>query len=103
MRNVPAILAALVLGLGAAQAQQQPSGPLLGPGNVGEKDEKGRVKGAGAGEGPHREFNQQFERRVDRPEEAIEKEQKAKQEKARQEADRGQTPNSGSGGSGSGK
>src|SRR5687768_5684826 len=73
MRNLLALLAALAVGLGSALAQQG-TGPLLGPGNVGEKDEKGRVKGAGAGEGPHLDFNHmQLERRVDRPEGEAEK------------------------------
>ena len=84
MRNILAIL--LLSALGAVWAADQ--GPLLGPGNVGEKDEKGGVKGADAGAGPHRNFNQmQLERRVDRPEEAIAKEKKQKEEKARREAE----------------
>ncbi|HEX6689886.1 MAG TPA: hypothetical protein VF110_01910 [Burkholderiales bacterium] len=84
MRNLAAILAVLALGLAAAQAQEK-TGPLVGPGVAGaEKDEKGGVKGVGDG-GPHRHFNPQFERRVDSPDEAIEKEKKTKEEKARQE------------------
>jgi hypothetical protein len=67
--------------------------PLVGPGKVAaEKDEKGHVKGADAGEGPHRHFNMQLERRVDRPEEAIAKEQKEKAEKARRETKPGSEP-----------
>jgi hypothetical protein len=110
MRNLLALLAALAVGLGSALAQQG-TGPLLGPGNVGEKDEKGRVKGAGAGEGPHLDFNHmQLERRVDRPEGEAEKDHKDKGENARsqgnegqQEGNRGQSPNSASGNTGSGK
>jgi hypothetical protein len=60
--------------------------PLVGPGKVAaEKDEKGQVKGANAGAGPHRSFHMQLERRADRPEEAIEKQRKEKAEKARRE------------------
>jgi hypothetical protein len=82
MRNILAIL--LLSALGAAWAADQ--GPLVGPGVVGEKDEKGGVKGADAGAGPHLRFNQmQLERRVDRPEEAIEKEKKEKEAKAKRE------------------
>jgi hypothetical protein len=96
MRN---ILAILMLSAGAAWAAGQ--GPLVGPGVVGEKDEKGGVKGADAGAGPHLKFNQmQLERRVDRPEEAIAKEKKEKEEKARRETReeksesvRGRSPN----------
>ena len=79
MRNI--LLTISFAALGAAWAAD----PLVGPGKVGEKDEKGHVKGVDAGAGPHRHFNQQFERRVDRPEEAIEKEKKEKAEKARKE------------------
>ena len=79
MRNILLILS--FAALGSAWAVD----PLVGPGKVGEKDEKGHVKGADTGAGPHRHFNQQFERRVDRPEEAIAKEKKAKEAKARQE------------------
>jgi len=82
MRNILVIL--MVSFLGSAWAAGP--GPLLGPGNVGEKDEKGGVKGADAGAGPHRHFNMQLERRADRPEEAFAKEKKAKEEKARREA-----------------
>jgi hypothetical protein len=59
--------------------------PLVGPGKVGEKDAKGHVKGANAGAGPHKHFKQQFERRVDTPEEAAEQEKKEKDEKAKKE------------------
>ena len=59
--------------------------PLVGPGKVGEKDEKGHVKGANAGAGPHRSFNEQYQGRVDRPEEAAAKDQKEKSEKAKKE------------------
>jgi hypothetical protein len=79
MRN--SLLILCLLFLGAAWAAD----PLVGPGKVGEKDEKGHVKGVDAGAGPHLHFNQQFERRVDQPEEAIRKEQKEKEEKARRE------------------
>jgi hypothetical protein len=83
MRNILVILP--VFFLGAAWAASQ--GPLVGPGVVGEKDEKGHVKGADTGAGPHRSFNQmQLERRVDRPEEAIAREKKEKEEKARRDA-----------------
>jgi len=83
MRNILVILSVFILG--AAWAADQ--GPLVGPGVVGEKDEKGHVKGADTGAGPHRNFNQmQLERRVDRPEQAIAKEKKEKEEKARREA-----------------
>ena len=81
MRNILAIL--LLSALGAAWAADQ--GPLVGPGVVGEKDEKGGVKGADAGAGPHKRFNMQLERRADRPEEAIEKEKKEKEAKAKRE------------------
>ena len=75
MRNILAILSVSLLGTAWAASQ----GPLLGPGNVGEKDEKGGVKGADAGAGPHKRFNQmQLERRV-------EPEKKQKPEKARPE------------------
>ena len=80
MRNTLLIL--FLLACGAAWAAD----PLVGPGKVGEKDEKGHVKGADTGAGPHKHFNQQqFERRVDRPEEAIEKEKKEKEAKAKKE------------------
>ena len=80
MRNILAIL--MLSSLGAAWAAGQ--GPLVGPGVVGEKDEKGGVKGADAGAGPHLRFNQmQLERRVDRPEEAVEKENREKGVNAR--------------------
>ena len=83
MRNILAIL--LLSALGAAWAADQ--GPLVGPGVVGEKDEKGHVKGADTGAGPHLRFNQmQLERRTDRPEEAMAREKKQKEEKARREA-----------------
>jgi hypothetical protein len=59
--------------------------PLVGPGKVGEKDAKGHVKGADTGAGPHKHFNQQLERRADRPEEAVEKDKKEKEEKAKKE------------------
>jgi hypothetical protein len=91
MRNIPKLLCAALAGacllssslLSTAWAVD----PLVGPGKVGEKDEKGGVKGATAGAGPHLHFKneQQLQRRVDRPEEAIEKEQKEKAAKARQE------------------
>jgi hypothetical protein len=70
-----------ILILGAAWAAD----PLVGPGKVGEKDEKGHVKGVDSGAGPHRHSTQQFERRADRPEEAIEKDKKEKEAKARKE------------------
>ena len=96
-RNFFAILLALCVGSAWA------IDPLVGPGKAGaEKDEKGGIKGADAGEGPHLHWNsQQSERRVDRPEEAIEKEKKENEEKARREQaeNRGQGPNSGSGAS----
>jgi hypothetical protein len=80
MRNILAILSVFLLGTAWAASH----GPLLGPGNVGEKDEKGGVKGADAGAGPHLRFNQmQLERRADRPEEALEKENREKGVKAR--------------------
>jgi len=79
MRNIFLIVS--IFALGTAWAVD----PLVGPGKVGEKDEKGRVKGVDTGAGQHRHFNQQFERRVDRPEEAIEKEKKEKEAKAKRE------------------
>jgi len=96
MRNTLIILAGLVLGSAAWAVNQGMAGdPIVGPGKAGaEKDEKGRIKGAGAGAGPHREFHQQFERRVDRPEEAIEKDRKAKEEKAKREEAASKTPGS---------
>jgi len=81
MRNILVIFS--VFFLGAAWAAGQ--GPLVGPGVVGEKDEKGHVKGADTGAGPHLRFNQmQLERRVDRPaqENKEDKETKEKAEKA---------------------
>jgi hypothetical protein len=93
MRNTLIILAGLVLGSAAWAVNQGMAGdPVVGPGKAGaEKDEKGRIKGAGTG-GPNREFHQQFERRVDRPEEAIEKDRKAKEEKAKREGKSGSEP-----------
>ena len=79
MRNIFLIVS--IFALGAAWAAD----PLVGPGKVGEKDEKGHVKGVDSGAGTHRHFNQQFERRADTPEQAIEKEKKENAEKARQE------------------
>ena len=62
MRNTLLIL--FLLAFGAAWAAD----PLVGPGKVGEKDEKGHVKGVDSGAGPHKHFNQQqFERRTDEP------------------------------------
>jgi Mg-chelatase subunit ChlI len=82
MRNI-LILLSLLFSVGASTAWA--ADPLVGPGKVGEKDAKGHVKGVDAGAGPHRHFNQQFERRVDTPEEAAEKEKKEKEEKAKKE------------------
>jgi hypothetical protein len=79
MRNTLLIISLLALGTAWA------ADPLVGPGKVGEKDEKGHVKGVDTGAGPHRHSTQQLERRVDSPDEAIRKEQKEKAEKARKE------------------
>ena len=80
MRNI--LLTLMLSSLGTAWAAGQ--GPLVGPGVVGEKDEKGHVRGADTGAGPHLRFNQmQLERRVDRPEEAVEKENREKGVNAR--------------------
>ena len=89
MRNILAILSLCVLGTAWAASP----GPLLGPGNVGEKDEKGHVKGADTGAGPHKRFNQmQLERRVDRTDEAVEKDNKEKGVNARSQG--GEAPKS---------
>ena len=74
MRNILLILSLVAAAAWAAD-------PLVGPGKVGEKDAKGHVKGADTGAGPHKHFKQQFERRADRPEEAVEKDKKEKEEK----------------------
>jgi|KBSMisStaDraftv2_1062788.scaffolds.fasta_scaffold17832_4 hypothetical protein len=79
LRNTLPLL--LALALGSAWAID----PLVGPGKVGEKDPKGGVKGADAGAGPHLGFTEQYERRVDRPEQAVEKEQKEKAGKAKKD------------------
>ena len=78
MRNILLILSLVAAAAWAAD-------PLVGPGKVGEKDAKGHVKGADTGAGPHKHFKQQFERRADRPEEAVEKDKKEKEEKAKKE------------------
>jgi hypothetical protein len=59
MRNT--LLVLFLLALGAAWAAD----PLVGPGKIGEKDDKGHVKGVDTGAGPHRKFNMQLERQVD--------------------------------------
>ena len=79
LRNTLALV--LALALGSAWAVD----PLVGPGKVGEKDEKGHVKGANAGAGPHRSFNEQYEGRVDRPEETVAKEKKEQAGKTRKD------------------
>jgi hypothetical protein len=90
MRNILAILVLSALGSAWAADQQ---GPLVGPGVVGEKDEKGGVKGADAGAGPHLRYNHmQLERRVDRPEEAVEKENREKGVNARSQGQEGPKP-----------
>jgi hypothetical protein len=60
MRNTFLILSLLVLGVAWAAHD-----PLVGPGVVGEKDEKGHVRGADTGAGPHRSFNLRPAPRVD--------------------------------------
>src|SRR3954464_4526748 len=77
MRNI-----LLMLSLVAAAAWA--ADPLLGPGNVGEKDAKGHVKGAEGGK-TNRTFKPQLERRADRPAEAVDKERRDKGQDARRQ------------------
>jgi hypothetical protein len=94
MRNTLVFLAALVLSSSAWALNPGMSGdPVIGPGKAGaEKDEKGRVKGAGAGAGPHREFHQLLERRVDREEPPAREEKKEEKPEAKQEGKSGSEP-----------
>lgn len=80
LRNT--VLLCSILACGTAWAVD----PLVGPGKVGEKDQKGHVKGANAGAGPHRSFTEQYERRGGSPEEEVAKDKKQKREKAQKEA-----------------
>src|SRR5215210_5355633 len=75
MRN---ILRMLCVAFSMLAAAAWGADPLLGPGNVGEKDAKGHVKGAEGGK-TNRTFKPQLERRVDTPEEAVEKAKKEKE------------------------
>ena len=96
MRNTLLILSLLAFGATWATGPAFAVDPLVGPGKVGEKDEKGHVRGADTGAGPHLHFRQQPAPRADSPDEALAKEQKEKDEKARQEAGAGNTGKSGS-------
>ena len=91
MRNTSLILFLLAFGAAWATDPAFAVDPLVGPGKVGEKDDKGHVRGADTGAGPHLHFRQQPAPRVDTPEEAIAKEQQEKEAKARQEAGTGKT------------
>ena len=81
LRNTLPLL--LALAVGSAWAID----PLVGPGKVGEKDPD-------AGAGPHLGFTEQYERRVDRPEQAVEKEQKEKAGKAKKDEKTASKPKS---------
>jgi hypothetical protein len=80
MRNI-FLISSLFL-LGSAWAAD----PLVGPGKVGEKDEKGHVRGADSGAGPHRSFPGYAAPRVDTPVEAEIRAKKEKEAKAKKEA-----------------